>query len=226
MLGFDDLEIYVVNLIDYYIISGMWAAQIFYFLSFIPQIWTNYIGKSGTGISDLFMFGYLNGYATFLLYAFCRDLPFAYKFWPSLAATGVLIMILQRLYYDTSKAGRLIGFVYGLNLAAMLFVIPFALQDPYGIGSLCGWANVFFTSVSQLPQIVHIYKTKSVEGFSVMFVLLMGMAGFLEFTTSYLAGLPAQTIFSALRNIIAVLIYLVQFYLYKKSNTSHDTQKS
>ena len=223
-----------MNFIDFYIIAGMWAAQIFYFLSFIPQVWTNYRCKSGTGISDPFLFGYLNGYGTFLLYAFCRDLPFVYKFLPSMAAVGVLTLIILRLYYDTSKGGRSIGFVYALNIAAMLFVIPFALQDPYGIGSLCGWANVFFTSVSQLPQIVHIYKTKSVEGFSFMFVALMGTAGFLELTTSYLAGLPAQTIFSAARNIAAVFIYSVQFYLYKKNSISssssiirenQDTQK-
>lgn len=206
-----------MTIIDYYIIAGMWAAQIFYFAGFIPQIWTNYTCKSGTGISDLFMFGYLNGYATFLLYAFCRDLPFAYKFWPSLAATAVLIIICQRLYYDRTKAVRLIGFIYALNISASLFLIPFAIQDPYGIGSLCGWTNVFFTSVSQVPQIIYIYRTKSVEGFSFMFVGFMGMAGFLELTTSYLAGLPNQTIFSAARNIFAVFIYIIQFHMYKKS---------
>jgi len=210
-----------VNIIDYYIISGMWAAQIFYFLSFIPQIWTNYQRKSGTGVSDLFLFGYLNAYATFLFYAYCRNLPFVYKFLPALAALAIIIMILQRLYYDTSKAGRSIGFLFGLNFAATFFIYPFAVQDPYGIGSLCGWANIFFTTVNQIPQMLLIYRTKSVQGFSFMFVVFMGLAAFLELTTAYLAQLPIQTIFSALRNIGTVLIFSTQFYLYKKKSPSH-----
>lgn len=204
-----------MDFINLYIVVGMWAAQIFYLLSFFPQIAKNYQQKSGTGVSDLFLLGYLNGYITFLCYAFLLGLPFVYKLLPSIAAGAVVILIAQRLYYDRSPVGKRFAWIYLGNIAAGILIIPLFKVNPLLIGSVGGWVNIAITMLGQIPQIWYIHRNKSVAGFSFMFVVMMGTAGFFEFSTAYLAQLPIQTIVSAFRNMLVVAFFMFQFYIYR-----------
>jgi uncharacterized protein with PQ loop repeat len=192
----------------------MWAAQIFYFACFVPQIFTNFKRKSGDGISELFLFFYLNTYGFLLFYTFGLNLPVAYKIFIPLQGIATLILIFQRLYYDRSNTKKL-GIFYTFNFLLFLAVVPYALKNPASLGALFGWIAFLFVVSNQLPQVFKIYKEKSVLGFNYLFVFFTGLAALIETLTAFSVGLPVQTKVMALRGVILFLIFSCQFRAYK-----------
>lgn len=201
---------------DFMIRSGLLISNILYLACFFPQIFTNFRQKSGTGVSELLLIGYLNAYLFLMFYIFCIDLPLIYRvIGPmELAATGVLI--LQRLYYDDGPLVKKLWVMYAVNIVIFIPFIPFALKHPYLVGAMCGWVYFAFAMVNQLPQVVKIHKEKSVTGFSFLFVLLTGLAAILETIAAFLASLPAQTTFNAFRGVLLFLLFCWQFKMYKE----------
>jgi uncharacterized protein with PQ loop repeat len=193
-----------------------WIAQLFYTLCFVPQILVNHRLKSGTGVSDLLMLGYLNAYLFLLFYIFGVGLPFAYKVMVPIQTLFTIILIAQRLFYDTSSAVKFFWFIYVGNCLLFILFIPFALKNPYSIGHLFGWFNLGFSIVNQLPQVIKIYRDKSVEGFSIYFVLFTGFAALCETIGAVVACLPFQTWCTAIRGLILSVVFCVQFLIYKK----------
>jgi uncharacterized protein with PQ loop repeat len=196
--------------------AGLWLAQFFYFIGFIPQLITNYQIKSGKGLSDLFLLAYFNAYATLLFYIFCLDLPTAYKIFVPIESVAVVILIFQRLYYDRSARSKWLCVMYSLNTLLMLAIIPAALLYPHSIGHAGGWINTVIFGVSLVPQVLKIHYEKSVEGFSFFFVLLIGIAGIIECAASFICGLPFQTTISAFRVIVFFIILCIQFLMYDR----------
>jgi uncharacterized protein with PQ loop repeat len=194
----------------------MWASLIFYWVCFFPQIATNFRVKSGKGVSELMLLGYLNAYLFLLFYIFCMDMPFAYKLMVPLHALSTLVLVLQRLYYDSTPQALYFWFLYGTNVAVFLFVFPYAFHDPVKIGVMFGWCNFVLCVLNQLPQIIKLYQQKSVVGFSFWFVLFTGLAAFVETIVAYAVGLPPQTFFNAIRGVILAAVMGVQFVLYRK----------
>lgn len=194
----------------------MWCAHVGYLVCFFPQMWTNFKTKSGTGMSELLLIGYLNMYLFVLFYVFCMNLPLAYKIMVPLQAFSTVILILQRLLYDQGPWVNRLRIFYALNIGVFLFFIPRALQDPLSLGHLFGWLFFAFALVNQLPQVVKIYQEKSVAGFSFLFVLFTGLAGICETIVAFASYLPMQTKVSAIRVVCIFMIFCTQFLLYKK----------
>lgn len=194
-------------------------SQLLYMVCLLPQVVTNYTVKSGTGLSDLFAIGYLNGHFAQLFYVFCLDLPMGYKIFVPVQFSIVLILIFQRLYYDRFVNQTLTIF-YAVNIACALALIPVACKIPLICGVAHGWLALIIFSLSQIPQIYKLYSTRSVEGFSFMFVVVMGVGSVLELLGSLFLGLPTQTIFNAIRNTSFVVACLGAFFLYSRSSYS------
>jgi uncharacterized protein with PQ loop repeat len=150
-------------------IVGMWAAQVFYVLCYIPQIVFNHKHKTGRGLSDLMLLGYFNCLVAVLYYVFLCDLPLAYKLLPPLQVVATLVLILQRLLYDDFRAVRPYWLLYGGNVIGVLFFIPLALRTPIAVGWAAGWVMFVVACVNQLPQIAKIFREKSVANFSILF---------------------------------------------------------
>jgi uncharacterized protein with PQ loop repeat len=203
------------NFVDLISIGGMWTAQIMYVLMYLPQIFTNYKQKSGRGFSELMLLGYFNGLTALLFYVFLCNLPLVYKLSASLQMVAVVILVAQRFYYDDVKVIKPYCFLYGANTLSSLLFIPLCTHAYLNIGWYAGWIMLLIFAVNQLPQVVKIFRQKSVAGFSIFFVTLALSAALIEFSTAIMFNLPAQTLLSALRGVVIGTIWLTQFWLYR-----------
>ncbi len=190
-------------------------SQLLYMVCLLPQVVTNYTVKSGTGLSDLFAIGYLNGHFAQLFYVFCLDLPMGYKIFVPVQFSIVLILIFQRLYYDRF-VNRTLTIFYAVNIVCALALIPVACRIPLICGVAHGWLALIIFSLSQIPKIYKLYSTRSVQGFSFLFVVVMGCGSVLELAGAMILGLPTQTIFNAVRNTSFVAACLGAFCLYRR----------
>lgn len=205
-----------MNNFDAFISLGVWLAQIFYFVCLIPQIVTNYKIKSGDGISELLLIGYFNGYWTFIYYAFCLDLPLAYKVTVPFMTVATLILIFQRLYYQGAGVGRMRWALYGANIVVAFLFIPIAFKSPQQAGHFFGWVTTLIGAVTLLPQVVKVHFEKSVKGFSFLFVFFTALAAFVEVVVARVLRLPVQTVLGAVREIAFFFIFGIQFLLYRQ----------
>ncbi|MFA6535367.1 MAG: PQ-loop domain-containing transporter [Candidatus Babeliales bacterium] len=194
----------------------VWLAMMLYTLSFLPQIIENYRLKSGTGLSDYFLLAYLNTYITLIYYIFCLNLPIAYKIACPAQGIATLILIWQRLYYNHSSDSKFYGTIYITNFLISLIFIPLAIMSPTHIGHIFGWISFILILLNQMPQVLRVISTKSVAGFSYMFILIMAFAAAIETYTALALGLPMQTILSAVRGLIYFAIFSVLFLMYKE----------
>lgn len=198
-----------------FVVLGMWAAQIFYVLCYIPQIIKNFQSKFGRGISDLMLLGYYWCMVAVLYYVFLCDLPLAYRLLPPLQMVAIIVLILQRLLYEPFAQTKQYWFLYGGSVCLSLAVMPMALKNVLWFGWLAGWVMFIIACVYQLPQIIKIFRQKSADGFSLFFVIFLLAASFIELVTSALLGLPTQTLFTAFRGVVVCLIWLGQFWMYR-----------
>jgi uncharacterized protein with PQ loop repeat len=194
----------------------VWLAMSLYTLSFLPQIIENYQIKSGSGLSDYFLLAYLNTYIALIYYIFCLNLPIAYKIACPAQGIATLILIGQRLYYNHSPESKFYGSIYLANLVGSLIFIPLAIMNPTHTGHIFGWISVILTILNQMPQVLRVISTKSVAGFSYMFILIMAFAAGIETYIALALGLPMQTLLSAARGLVYFAIFSVLFLMYKE----------
>lgn len=199
----------ICNVAHYFLLFS----QFLYMTCLLPQVITNYRVKSGSGLSDLFAIGYLNGHFAQLFYVYCLSLPLGYKIFVPIQLSIVCTLIFQRLFYDHFVHKKLLIF-YLCNTLCAIALIPIACKIPALCGTAHGWFAMIIFSLSQLPQLYKLFSERSVRGFSFLFVLVMGCGSFLELTGSLILGLPIQTIFNAVRNCTFVIGCLIAFYWY------------
>ncbi len=194
----------------------MWVSLTFYLVCFFPQIMTNYRQKSGKGISELMLLGYLNAYLFILYYIFFMEMPLAYRIMVPTHAFATCVLVLQRLYYDKTAEVRKYWLLYSANVGLFVLLLPFAFKHQLIVGAAFGWCNFLLSVVNQLPQVIKIYRDKSVAGFNYLFVLFTGLAALVETIVAFSVGLPLQTCFNAVRGVVLALIFTGQFLIYKK----------
>ncbi|MFH1832175.1 MAG: PQ-loop repeat-containing protein [bacterium] len=195
----------------------LWASQVFYFACFVPQIIINYSMGSCSGLSDVLLFGYLNGYFAFFYYLYCSSFSAFDEVMTVLQFFAILILVLQRFYYSrtTASANRFFVLIFANFLLASFF-IPFAYKNPQLVGNIGGWVAAIFFCLSQLFQIFKIHISKSVAGFSFLFVFLILFGAILELVVAYVLKYPMQSRLGLWRLVVGCGIYCVQFYIYKK----------
>ncbi|MCF7799711.1 PQ-loop repeat-containing protein [Candidatus Babeliales bacterium] len=199
-------------------VFATWIAQILFFVGLIPQILLNYKLKSTSGLSELLLVGYLNGYIAYLYYTFCCNLPAAYKTIIPIATIAMLIMVFQRFYYvqKLDKKSYKILFFYFLNFLFAISVLPLAMNYKNIVGSFLGWIMAFIWATYQIPQIFKIFKNKTTFGYSFLLVSLIGIGDLVELTGALILNLPMPTILNALRGFLIYLIFCLQFWIFKK----------
>lgn len=193
-----------------------WIAQIIFFLGILPQIGLNFKLKSTKGLSDFLLIGYFNAYIFYLFYVFCLNLPIAYKVMIPLSFVAVLILIFQRFYYSENQ-DLYLRIVYLFNFIVALFFIPIAIKNYFILGHIAGWLMMTTWAIYQIPQVVKNYKSRSVKGLSFAWLSIIAFGDFIEFVVAILLGLPPQTYWNNFRGIFIYLIFLYQFYRFKRN---------
>ena len=195
----------------------IWASHILFWVAMLPQVRLNYKLKSTGGLSDLMLIGYFNAYIAYMIYTFCLGLPLAYKVMVTLCWLTVIVMVFQRFYYGKRcKADKSLLRVYGANVLGACTFIPVAIKYPLTVGHAAGWVMVAIWAVYQIPQILKIYRSKSVWGYSFWLPSLIGIGDLIEGIAAIVLGLPLQTIMSDFRGFAVYLIFCVQFWLYSQ----------
>ncbi|MBD3231960.1 hypothetical protein GF322_04875 [Candidatus Dependentiae bacterium] len=192
-----------------------WISEFLFLVALLPQIILNYKIKSVASLSDLFLIMFFSAYSVNVFYIYGLNFPFAYKVLSPLCVLAVLIMIIQKFFYNNILRDLRTVKLYYVAFFFFLIFIPLVILLPDKIGHLSGWLLVFFWTLYQFPQIYKIYASKSVIGISFLFLSIIGIANVVELTSAILYGLPTQTYFIAMRGILFYLIYCYQFWLYK-----------
>ncbi|MBM3886332.1 PQ-loop repeat-containing protein [Candidatus Dependentiae bacterium] len=199
----------------------VWLAQIFYIVCFIPQIMENFRQHSEKGLSDYFLIGNLNSYIFLAFDIVCNRYPWPYLITSAIQLLGISVLIFQRFYYDFSakgarqKAQRFFIF-YVLNVIGALAMIPFALKYAHFMGEFSAWMVIILVASGMIPQAYKIYKAKSVEGFSFLFITLFSMASLCEFILCVKLNLPLPYLLYTIQDLVLFFIFVVQFVIYAK----------
>lgn len=203
-----------------------WVVNLSFIFAVLPQIMLNRKKKSTRGLSDLYLVSYFNGYAVNFFYIFALNFNLAYKTRAILAVAAVGYMLWQRFYYDSDFLNLKVKALYFSDFLLLLISGFLIFFNPIKGGNFAGWVLVGIWTFYQFPQIIKIYKSKSVTGFSFILVSFIGIGNIIESVTAYLLNLPIQTRLIALRGIFIYLIFTFQFYLYSSNKKSKKILKS
>ncbi len=192
-----------------------WVVNIFFVLAVWPQVYLNYKNKSIRGLSDLYIMFYFDGYVFNVLYMFSLNFHLAYKIRSTLALFVISILVYQRFLYGRDSLNTKIKNMYLYNFLFLIFVSFILNLNPIIAGHIIGWALVIIWSVYQIPQLLKIQRTKSVEGFSFFLVSFVGIGNMIDWFAAYLLNLPLQTHLIASRGVLVYFIFIFQFWNYK-----------
>lgn len=193
----------------------IWIAYFIYASSFISQILLNRKLRSAKGLSDLFILFCLSEQFTYGYFVYCKNLPLVYKVMMPILMLLVLIIVFQRLYYAL-RIRKKVKHAYFFNMIALLVLFFCALFIPGIIGDVCGWTAVFIGVWQHLPQIIKVFISKSVRGFSFEFVYIIFAGYAFELISALVQGLPTQIIVNSTRGVIVFSIFFLQFILYSR----------
>ena len=212
------------NNADFMFNSLIWVAQALYIICFVPQILENFRRHSERGLSNFFLIGNLNSYI-FLFYDIVfNGYPWPYMVTSSIQLMSMTVLIIQKFHYDFStpksqpKAKKFFIF-YGINIILALSCIPLAYVWPSIAGSLSAWLVIILFTFGLVSQTYKIYKSKSVEGFSFLFITLFTMASACEFYLCLKLDLPVPYLIYTAQNIVMFFVFTIQFLLYSRART-------
>ncbi|MBY0353651.1 PQ-loop repeat-containing protein [Candidatus Babeliales bacterium] len=201
---------------DPFIISILaWISLLSFAVSFLPQIVKNYRLKTTIGLSNVYLLSYLTAYITCIYYVFHCDLLAAYKVFVPLELLGLFIIIGQRFAYEGFAQHKRFFAIVGALSFVGLASFPLGMWWPLEFGMTCGWISSIFFLTYQIPQVLKIFRQKSVHGFSFLFVSIIGLGTILELVVSFAKPLPVPTQFMAIRGLAFYIIFCLQFYLYR-----------
>jgi hypothetical protein len=200
-----------------------WISVGTYFAAALSQAWTNFRLRSIQGLSDLFIFLYLNTYVFYVCYIFCLNLPGPYKILEPISFCLVLTIVAQRLWYGEPHLNSRIKKILGLNGLAAAGLYTAAAIEPFMVGQFAGWLTFFCDTLCQLPQAAKMHRTKSVHGFSFMYATFIAIANTSELAGAILLKLPIQTVLMGIKAIAIYALFIYQFMQYR--NESSEPQE-
>lgn len=194
-----------------------WASLMFYTICFIPQIIENYRMKSTDGLSDLLLLSYYIAYGFMMYYIFYCDLILPYKIMVPAEMMVMSMMIAQKFYYHGTLRNKTFLLQFLAINVLMVAIYPLSLYAPYDFGIACGWVAAVFFAIYPMPQVIKLYRSKSVAGFSFGFVTVQALAFVSEAIAAVLKHLPLPTLVMIAKGFIFYAIFCFQFWLYRKN---------
>ena len=205
--------VFDIQLIAHY---ATWMVASIFFLALVPQMLLNYRLKSTAGLSDSMLLMYFTAYAFEVGYVYMLNLPLSYRVMMPCGFIAVIVMVMQRLYYAPSYGSkRFINLLYYIT-GTIGIIIGVGFYDHIMAGRLAGWVAMGGFALAYVPQLIRVHTTKSVHGLSLLFIFMLGMACTVEFIVSLYLGLPIPSLANGFRGMLFNIIFLVQFWMYKK----------
>lgn len=194
-----------------------WLSVGTYFAAALAQAWTNFRLRSIEGLSDLFIFLYLNTYIFYMCYIFCLDLPGPYKILEPISFCLVMTIVAQRIWYGEPHLNKRVTRLLGINgfFAGIFYMV--ASFEPFLMGQLAGWLTFFCDTMCQLPQAAKMHKTRSVKGFSFFYATFIVIANTSELLGAILLNLPIQTVLMGVKAIAIYSFFIYQFIKYRET---------
>lgn len=193
--------------------------NVFFWAALIPQVILNFKLRTTRGLSDLMLFGYFNGYITYIYYVFCFNLPIAYKIMVPLSFMTMMVILVQRFVYEQAyRRDTKLLMLYLVNGCLAILIIPHAFAHTRFIGNVTGWIEIVIWAIYQIPQVLKVRVNKSVVGLSFLLVTLIGFGDLIELLVAIVLRLPVQTIVNGFRGVFIYLVFCVQFLLYSQPN--------
>lgn len=169
------------------------------------------------------MAAYFIGYFSIIYYIFCIDLILPYKIIVPMEFGAMVVIVGQRFYYDGFFSDMPFFYTILGSTFFTLMLAPLALYYPYELGTVCGWFSLAMFTAHPIPQVIKIFRERSVEGFSFGFVTLLALAVTCELCVALVRGLPIQTLFMALKGLFFYVIFCIQFWFYWPRRTPQTT---
>jgi len=195
----------------------LWISYALYVFCFLPQVFTNHKIQSVQGLSELTIFLYLFGYLTEIPYVFFLDQPLACKVMMPMGAVVALLLAVQHVYFEPDRARKLRTALHygGITLAVGLLSLC-GFWHPHIVGNIAGWICVVLWITYQIPQVIKVFRSKSVEGFNPWMVSLVGLGAAMEIIAALTIPLPVQTLFNGIRAFCMAGIFAAQFLAYRE----------
>lgn len=195
----------------------LWIPLLLFASSQLPQIKKNFDLQSTRGLSLFHIYMFFAGLCFCTVYAHLLNLPFPYRIMLPLNLFFRSLIGFQAYFYAISTSIKLqIALIHIIVLLLSFLLLLIGQEQPYLIGNMAGWCGIMLLALNQIPQIFKIWKSQSVEGYSITHVRLSLGAVVLELIIALLLHLPPQNIINNLRNIFLRILQLYQFWRYKK----------
>jgi len=185
-------------------------------LGILPQIILNYRSKSTKGLSNIFLAIYFIGYVANLFYVYGLSLPIVYKITAPLSFLFVSILVFQYFFYNKYKVTFRLILLFCVVFLLFFLLVILDIYFSTLIGNLFGWVSFIIWFVYLLPQMFRIFFKKSVEGFSLSFVVSGFIGNLLELIAVFVLRLPIQSVFITSRGLLFYSIFCLQFWMYRK----------
>jgi uncharacterized protein with PQ loop repeat len=193
---------------------AIWVVGFFFLASFVSQVMHNYKLKSVNGLSDLFIIILFDVQFLYACYAYYKNLLFAYKFILPLDVFVLFLVVLQRLYYAKHQLSFRVLSGYVLNFLLLGALLVVGIFHPILIAKVFGWLPLLLGCFVCLPQMIKVYKEKTLSGFSLNFILLNLIGYSFELLAGLKLNVPAAILFNDFRGIFVYLVFILQFFIY------------
>lgn len=190
------------------------AAYGFYTVCFIPQIMINRKERSTEGLSAVYLLSYVLMYIFMIYYVFGCDLILTYKIMIPVEMLTMSVMILQKLRYHGLASDKKFFVALVIIIAMSVAAMPLVWCYPGVCGISCGWIASFFYAMYPIPQVLRVYRARSVDGFSKIFLRLQFCAVVCEGIAAVLLRLPMPTFVTIGSGLFFYGVFMYQFWLY------------
>lgn len=193
----------------------IWLPLSFYLLSTYSQVWYLWKKKASHALSIYGTLLNTTGTACGIWYVFLTSMPLAYHVITPLQLIG-LCAILYLSYKYSHTLERKKTALLGLYWALIVFtsIGSGAFYSTSLTGHTAGWIMVIVLTLSQLPQIIRLWATKTRTGISISRILWLILASTTELTCTLSLNVPIQTYLRITRSLTFNLIILAQCLYY------------
>jgi len=176
----------------------------------------NYRLRSTAGVSTLMLFlRYITAEAQ-IQYLYLLSLPLAWRVLILPQYVALIVLITQEAWYSHRTIIRQLIITALIIITAVwgsLFWHGWH-HNSFIAGHYAGWVMFVLSFVNALPQIFKNWHRKSVQGYSIWFVLFGLIAVTFDYSLATIISVPLQTHLNYIRAILYSFIELFQFYLY------------